>query len=298
MRRSTREAAQKRHRSPRRGDPRARPSLLAVLDKPSIADAAYDKLFRELRDLEEAHPTCVPGRLPTLRVWRAGCAKRSASRPHGAHALASICSLTPTGARVRRPHQEAPGLDEGLFATEVQYRAEPKFDGSASNSCNEDGACSSAARRGRRRARRDVTENPRTISRGAAAPGEDGPPRAGGVLRVRGEAPGAGRGVRGAQRAADRGGRRAVRERERCRQRVRRFGGDHGVAQARLYAVRSLHADHASFATQGVLLDRGCARGFHVGRWRRVRAGVDEVIAHHAAIGEKRDASHEIDASW
>jgi DNA ligase (NAD+) len=39
-----------------------------VLDEPSIPDAEYDRLFRELRALEEAHPELVSLDSPTQRV--------------------------------------------------------------------------------------------------------------------------------------------------------------------------------------------------------------------------------------
>ena len=39
-----------------------------VLDKPEMSDAAYDRLFRELQDLEAAHPELRTSDSPTLRV--------------------------------------------------------------------------------------------------------------------------------------------------------------------------------------------------------------------------------------
>src|SRR4051812_46509852 len=39
-----------------------------VLDRPSISDAEYDRLFRELRQLEEEHPTLRTADSPTQRV--------------------------------------------------------------------------------------------------------------------------------------------------------------------------------------------------------------------------------------
>src|SRR5688572_15458389 len=39
-----------------------------VLDRPSISDAEYDRKFRELRDLEEAHPELRTPDSPTQRV--------------------------------------------------------------------------------------------------------------------------------------------------------------------------------------------------------------------------------------
>lgn len=42
-----------------------------VLDEPSIDDAAYDRLFRELQELEAAHPELVTPDSPTQRVGAA-----------------------------------------------------------------------------------------------------------------------------------------------------------------------------------------------------------------------------------
>ena len=39
-----------------------------VLDEPTIPDAEYDKLFRELQELEAAHPELLTPDSPTQRV--------------------------------------------------------------------------------------------------------------------------------------------------------------------------------------------------------------------------------------
>lgn len=39
-----------------------------VLDSPEISDAEYDRLFRELRDLEERYPALLTTNSPTQRV--------------------------------------------------------------------------------------------------------------------------------------------------------------------------------------------------------------------------------------
>jgi len=39
-----------------------------VLDRPTLSDAAYDKLFRELQALETQHPSLKTADSPTLRV--------------------------------------------------------------------------------------------------------------------------------------------------------------------------------------------------------------------------------------
>src|SRR5437868_6300222 len=39
-----------------------------VLDSPEVSDAAYDKLLKELKDLEGAHPSLITPDSPTQRV--------------------------------------------------------------------------------------------------------------------------------------------------------------------------------------------------------------------------------------
>src|SRR5881394_398883 len=57
-----------------------------VLDRPSLSDAEYDKLFRELKMLEEKHPTLRTADSPTLRV---GAEPQSALAKH-THAVAML----------------------------------------------------------------------------------------------------------------------------------------------------------------------------------------------------------------
>jgi DNA ligase (NAD+) len=46
-----------------------------VLDNPSIPDADYDQLYRELQTLEQQHPELVTPESPTQRVGEAPLAK-------------------------------------------------------------------------------------------------------------------------------------------------------------------------------------------------------------------------------
>src|SRR3954466_8495310 len=39
-----------------------------VLDRPTLSDAEYDKLFRELQDLERSFPECQSADSPTRRI--------------------------------------------------------------------------------------------------------------------------------------------------------------------------------------------------------------------------------------
>jgi DNA ligase (NAD+) len=134
-----------------------------VLDAPTIPDAEYDRLFRELQALEAEHPELRSADSPTLRVG--GQALPEFTPVRHAVPMLSIRTETDTGpegarsfdARVRR----ALGLAED--APPVEYAAELKFDGLAVSLRYEGGVLVRAATRGDGETGEDVTQNVRTI---------------------------------------------------------------------------------------------------------------------------------------
>ncbi|MGE5758541.1 MAG: NAD-dependent DNA ligase LigA [Sideroxydans sp.] len=134
-----------------------------VLDAPTIPDAEYDKLFRELQALEVQHPELLTSDSPTQRVG--GKVLDGFAPVRHAVPMLSIRTETDTessGAlnfdtRVRN----ALGLGEG--DTEVEYSCELKFDGLAINLRYERGLLVQAATRGDGETGEDVTQNVRTI---------------------------------------------------------------------------------------------------------------------------------------
>ncbi|HRM70979.1 MAG TPA: NAD-dependent DNA ligase LigA, partial [Thauera phenylacetica] len=110
-----------------------------VLDAPTLPDAEYDRLFRELQAIEKAHPALRSADSPTQRVGGRPLVQFAAVR-HRVPML-SISTETDTeasgafafDARVRR----ALGLKEEDAA--VAYAAELKFDGLAISLRYEDG---------------------------------------------------------------------------------------------------------------------------------------------------------------
>jgi DNA ligase (NAD+) len=134
-----------------------------VLDKPTISDAAYDKLMRELQELETQHPDLRANDSPTLRVsggLREGFKKVKHVRP-----LLSLDSLMSERevAEFDERVKKGLGLDEGLFAEEVAYMAEHKFDGLSIELVYDDGILTRGSTRGDGDVGEDVTENLRTI---------------------------------------------------------------------------------------------------------------------------------------
>ncbi|WP_079433518.1 NAD-dependent DNA ligase LigA [Zoogloea sp. LCSB751] len=154
-----------------------------VLDAPTVPDAEYDRLFRELQDLEAAHPELLTPDSPTQRVG----GQPSSELAPVAHVVPMLSIRTETdttdqGAlnfdqRVRR----ALGLDEQ--AAPVAYAAELKFDGLAISLRYENGVLVQAATRGDGSTGEDVTRNVRTVRQIPLRLKGDAPP----VLEVRGE---------------------------------------------------------------------------------------------------------------
>jgi DNA ligase (NAD+) len=128
-----------------------------VLDAPIIPDAEYDKLFRELAKLEAAHPELVTPDSPTQRVGGAPLDEF----PQVVHATPML-SLNNAFA-----DEDVIGFDrrarEGLGRDEIEYAAEPKFDGLAISLRYEGGRFVRGATRGDGHTGEDVTANLRTV---------------------------------------------------------------------------------------------------------------------------------------
>ena len=128
-----------------------------VLDAPTIDDAEYDRLFRELQELEASHPELASPDSPTQRV---GAAPAEAFRT--VRHRVPMLSINNAFA-----DEEVAAFDrrvrEGLGVESVEYACEPKFDGLAINLTYEDGALVRGATRGDGYSGEDVTANLRTV---------------------------------------------------------------------------------------------------------------------------------------
>lgn len=150
-----------------------------VLDNPTIPDAEYDKMYRELVDLEEAHPDLVTSDSPTQRVG-------GKPLPHFDQVRHSVPMLSLGNGF---SEEDIAGFDrrvrEGLQANaEVEYATELKFDGLAINLRYENGTLVEAATRGDGMTGENVTPNIRTIRAIPLRLHTDNPPK---VIDVRGE---------------------------------------------------------------------------------------------------------------
>jgi DNA ligase (NAD+) len=129
-----------------------------VKDAPTLPDAEYDRLFRELQLLEEQHPGLATADSPTRRI----------GAPPG-EAFAQVTHSTPMlslNNAFGEPEVEAfdRRVREGLgVAGPVEYAVEPKFDGLAVSLTYEKGVFALGATRGDGYTGEDVTTNLRTV---------------------------------------------------------------------------------------------------------------------------------------
>ena len=154
-----------------------------VLDAPSVPDAEYDRLFRELQLLEAAHPELLTSDSPTQRVG--GKPLDAFSSVCHAIPMLSIRTETDTTASGAEHFDERIRKELGLDPSDdlVEYVAELKFDGLAMSLRYEDHVLVQAATRGDGEWGEDVTQNIRTIGQIPLRLPADAPK----LLEVRGE---------------------------------------------------------------------------------------------------------------
>ena len=129
-----------------------------VLDEPAIPDAEYDKLMRSLQELEDANPKLITADSPTQRVG-AEPLNSFVSAKHEVPMLSlsnvfNVEELEAFEIRIKNRLQRDINID---------YSAEPKFDGIAVSLIYEKGLLVRGATRGDGVTGEDITENVRTI---------------------------------------------------------------------------------------------------------------------------------------
>jgi DNA ligase (NAD+) len=270
-----------------------------VLDEPEIPDAEYDRLFRELQDLETQHPDLLTPDSPTQRVG--GRPLEGFTKVRHKVPMLSIRTETdiePSGARSfdARVRREL-GLAES--APPIEYVAELKFDGLALNLRYENGTLVQAATRGDGEIGEEVTQNIRTIGQIPLRLPKDAPP----VLEVRGEV---------FMRRDDferlnelqrekiakgaKGEKTFVNPRNAAAGAVRQL--DPAIARQRPLSFFAYGWGEMTPAEQGgptfethfemLMLLRSL--GFPVSPRTEVATGADDLIAYHQAVGKERDS--------
>jgi DNA ligase (NAD+) len=152
-----------------------------VLDAPTLADAEYDRLFRELRALETEHPELRTPDSPTLRVGA-----EPASRLEKTEHLAPMLSLDNAFSADELRAWETRNARIAAEVREAGYAVEPKIDGLAVALTYRDGVLEKCATRGNGTIGEDVTRNLRTIHEIPLRLQRGGAPVPG-VMEVRGE---------------------------------------------------------------------------------------------------------------
>ncbi len=132
-----------------------------VLDKPTLADAAYDTLFRELQSLEREHPALHDADSPTQRVGAAVTASPLAKYTH----LVSMASLDNAFDETELVEwQDRVAKLVGSAVGEEGYCCELKIDGAAVSLTYRNGTLATGATRGNGSVGEDVTANICTIA--------------------------------------------------------------------------------------------------------------------------------------
>ena len=148
-------------------------------NRPEITDAEYDRLWRELVALEEAHPELVTSDSPTQRPGG-----RAAELFAPVEHLVAMLSLDNAMAPEDLREFEA-RLNRALPNVAREYVCEPKIDGLGVALLYERGRLVRGATRGDGRTGEDITQNLRTIKTIPATLG--GPLKGAKKLEVRGE---------------------------------------------------------------------------------------------------------------
>ena len=265
-----------------------------VLDAPTIPDAEYDRLLRELEALEDAHPAPASADSPTRRVGHRG-ADGFAQVRHEIPMLSLANAFDDPDAaddagRFREVGEFVRRIDKALGAGPIGFSVEPKLDGLAISLRYEHGRFVRGATRGDGETGEDVSANLRTVRaiplqlRGRGWPA---------LLEVRGEVF-----MRRAQFAAfnaaalERGERPLANPRNGAAGSLRQM--DPAVTAAR---PLSFYAYGIGAVDGGTLPDRHSATLARLRDWGLpvspevdTAVGLEGLIAYYRRIGERRDA--------
>ena len=264
-----------------------------VLDEPTVPDAEYDRVFRELQALEAAHPHLITPDSPTQRVI--GAVMEGLAPVRHVVPMLSIHTETDTEATGAQAFDARVRRELGLSDADpaIEYVAEPKFDGLAMSLRYENGRLVQAATRGDGEVGEDVTHNVRTIRQIPLTLPEGVPP----LLEVRGEVY-----MRRAdfdalnERQREQGGKTFVNPRNAAAGAVRQL--DSGITAQRplsffaygLGAITPPAEGGPVFRTHYEMLQTLKSWGFPVAAQVQIAVGASELVAFHQQVGASRDA--------
>lgn len=254
-----------------------------VQDAPTIPDADYDRLFRELQGLEQQFPELLTVDSPTQRVG-APPLKAFPSRQHGVPML-SLNNAFDTVEVEAFDQRVRDGL-ETIAA--IDYAVEPKFDGLAISLTYENGVFVSGATRGDGTTGEEVTPNLRTLRCLPLRLEGSGWPA---LIEIRGEV------LMFKQAFIDLNARQRQRGDKEFVNPRNAAAGSLRQLDSRITAGRPLSffaygvgagAEHLAAGTHAEVMDLLAGWGFPVAAERRVVQGARGLLAYFAEIGEKR----------
>ncbi len=267
--------------------------LYYAKDAPEISDEEYDRLFGELKRLEERFPELVTRDSPTQRV--AGVPLDSFPTVEHAAPMLSLDSSSEDG-ELRRFDAR---LRKSLVDVPIAYVVEPKLDGASVEIVYENGVLTRASTRGDGVRGEGITENARTIQtlplqlRAAELP----PPP---LLAVRGEVFMRIEAFEALNnRLIENGGVPFANPRNAAAGSLRQL--DPTITADRpldIFVYDVLGSEGTSFETQWETMEALESWGLRVNDMRRRVESVDEVLAFHAELERKRDdLAYEIDGA-
>ncbi|MDE0837277.1 MAG: NAD-dependent DNA ligase LigA [Akkermansiaceae bacterium] len=132
--------------------------------EPEISDAEYDKLYRELEDLEKSHPELAEPNSPTQRVGSVpNTAFTQVTHPVPMLSIDDVFELKDAEVPEAELITFYKRLQKNLGRESIAVAMEPKIDGVAVSLYYENGSLKYAATRGDGTTGDDVTQNVRTI---------------------------------------------------------------------------------------------------------------------------------------
>lgn len=260
-----------------------------VLDEPSVPDAEYDRLFRELQALEAEHPQLVTAESPTQRVGGETLAAFGEVRHEVPMLSLGNAFEEEDLLAFDRSVQSGLGLAGDLFGggVEVEYSCEPKLDGLAVSLRYENGQLVRGATRGDGSTGEDISSNVRTIRNVPLKLQGEGWPQ---VLEVRGEVfmPKSGFEELNA-RQAESGGKTFANPRNAAAGSLRQL--DPKITASRplefcCYGVGQVSGELP--ATQVGMLEQLKAWGIPISRELKLAKGVQACLDYYRDIGERR----------
>ncbi|WP_175651578.1 NAD-dependent DNA ligase LigA [Pseudomonas sp. Marseille-P9899] len=269
-----------------------------VLDEPSVPDAEYDRLFRELQALEAEHPELVSEDSPTQRVGGAALSAFSQVR-HEVPMLSLGNAFEETDLR-EFDRRVVEGLDlpaGDLFGggAPVDYSCEPKLDGLAVSLLYRNGQLVQGATRGDGTTGEDISVNVRTIRNIPLKLHGTGWPE---VLEVRGEVFMSKAGFDKLNAAqAEIGGKTFANPRNAAAGSLRQLDSKITASRPLEFCCYGLGQVSEAIADTHIgILEKLKTWGMPISRELRHAAGIEECLAYYHDIGARRnDLPYEID---